>query len=93
MGRADYYKDGSNNVICDSCGKKYKAGSLAKQWDGIWACKKCFDFRQPQDFVRGVMDDTAPVLSRPEAPDTFTSGAQNLPEPTDEIPAGTFNQG
>jgi len=82
MGRADYYLDGSNNVICDMCGKKYKAHQLAKQWDGIWTCKRCWEPRQPQDFVRGVLDDSRPVLSRPEAPDEFTSGAQSL-EPWD----------
>lgn len=82
MGRADFYSDGTNNTICDTCGRKFKAYSLKKQWDGIWACKRCFDYRHPQEFLRGVPDNQAPELSRPEATDTFTEGAQNLPEPS-----------
>jgi hypothetical protein len=81
MGQADFYKDGSNNVICDQCGKKYKAGKLRKQWDGIWSCKKCWDYRNPQDFVRAVEDDQRPSLSRPEGPDVFTAEAQALVVP------------
>lgn len=81
MGRADFYADGASNVICDQCGRKFKSYSLRQQWDGIWACKRCFDYRHPQEFLRGVPDDQAPDLSRPEAPDQFTEVAQNLPEP------------
>jgi hypothetical protein len=83
MGRADYYSDGNNNVICDQCGKKFKTPKLKKQWDGIYTCNRCWDYRHPQEFLRGVVDKTAPTLSRPEAPDTFTEGAQNLPMPPD----------
>lgn len=81
MGRADYYLSGSNNTICDQCGKKFKAGKLKKQWDGIYTCNRCWDYRHPQEFLRGVVDKQAPDLSRPEAPDVFTEGAQNLPMP------------
>jgi hypothetical protein len=83
MGQADFLKLGTNNVICDQCGRKFKSDKLNKQWDGLWTCKRCFDYRNPQDFVQGVTDDTAPVLSRPEGPDTFTEGAENLPLPPD----------
>jgi len=81
MGRADYLKLGSNNVICDQCGKKFKAEHVKKQWDGIFACKKCFDFRHPQEFVRGVKDDQTVKINRPEATDVFTPEAQALPTP------------
>jgi PKD repeat protein len=86
MGRSDYYLDGSNNVICDQCGKKFKAHQLRKQWDGIWACNRCWDYRNPQEYVRGVPDNMAPDLSRPEAPDEFTAGAQALPMPDEPTP-------
>lgn len=84
MGRADYYKDGSNNVQCDQCGFKYKAEELKQQWNGIWTCHKCWDYRNPQDYVSGVPDGQAPALSRPEGPDQFTASAQALPLPPEE---------
>lgn len=85
MGHADYFLSGSNNVICDQCGKKYKAKSLKKQWDGIYTCSRCWDYRNPQEYVRGVPDSMAPTLSRPEAPNEFTEGAQNLLLPDSPI--------
>lgn len=85
MGRADYYLDGSNNVICDQCGRKFKVKDVKKQWDGLWTCKRCWDYRNPQEYLRGIPDNQAPLLSRPEAPDTFTEGAQNLPEPPNTV--------
>jgi hypothetical protein len=81
MGHADYYKPGDNNAICDRCGFKYKASELRKTWDGLMVCDKDFEVRHPQDFVRGVKDDQHVAVSRPEAPDTFTSGATALPIP------------
>lgn len=82
MARYDYYKAGSNNVICDQCGKKFKAENLKLQWDGLWTCRRCFDIRNPQDYVRGVTDDTSPILSRPMTELEFTQEAQDLPLPT-----------
>jgi len=81
MSGRDYYKSGENNVICDQCGFKYKANELRKQWDGLWVCKKCFDKRNPQDFVRGVKDDTSPNLSRPRGSLVFTDEATALDVP------------
>jgi hypothetical protein len=73
MGHADYYKSGDNNCICDRCGFKYKASELKKTWDGLQTCWKCWEYRHPQDFVRGVEDNQKPLLSRPEAPDSFNN--------------------
>jgi hypothetical protein len=87
MGKADFYKDGVNNVICDQCGKKYKSDALFEQWDGIWTCRKCWDYRNPQEYLKGVVDNTAPQLSRPQAPNTFTEGAEALPLPPPTPPA------
>lgn len=81
MGKADYYADGQNNVICDQCGQKYKSSQLREQWNGLYTCRRCWDYRHPQEYLRGIPDNQAPALSRPESPDQFTEGAQNLPEP------------
>lgn len=88
MGRADYYKDGTNNAICDYCGKKFKANKLLKTWDGLWVCRNDFEVRHPQDYVRGVRDDTRPELSRPEAQNVFVEEAQDLPIPPAPPPLG-----
>jgi len=84
MGRADYWKAGDFNAICDNCGQKYKGSQLKLQWNGFRTCSTCFDIRQPQDFVRGMVDDQTPPFTRPDATPTFVEGAQEL-EP---VPSG-----
>ena len=65
------YQRGQWLVICDSCGRQYKATQLRKRWDGLMVCDDDWEPRQPQDFVRGVADFQAPPYTRPEASDTF----------------------
>jgi hypothetical protein len=45
--------------------------NLVKQWDGEMVDRRFVDKRNPQDFVRGVKDNSALPYARPEAPDTF----------------------
>lgn len=61
-------------AICDVCGRKFKALTLTKRWDGLMVCKADFEIRQPQDFVRGVADVQAPPWARPEAQNTYVAG-------------------
>jgi hypothetical protein len=75
MGHADYYKHGDFNAICDRCGMKYKGSELKATWDGLMVCDKDWEPRQPQDFVRGVMDSQNTPYSRTEATDTFVDMA------------------
>lgn len=58
-------------AICDASGFKVPISRLVRQWDGAMVCREFVDKRNPQDFVTGVRDNSAPRLSRPEAPDTF----------------------
>ena len=76
MGQSDYLLQGSNNVICDRCGFKYKRKDLRKEWTGLWVCdgghtNGCFESRHPQDFVRGRRDQQNPPWVRPEPTDDF----------------------
>ena len=71
MGKADYYKHGDYNAICDVCGFKYMASQLRKRWDNLMVCEGDFEPRQPQDFVRGVADNMSVPWSRPENADIF----------------------
>lgn len=58
-------------ALCDASGFKYPISQLVRQWDGAMVHRSFLDKRNPQDFVTGVRDNSAPRLSRPEAPDVF----------------------
>jgi len=73
MGHADFYRHGDPNAICDRCGFKYKQSDLRKTWDGLWVCKKDWERRHPQDFIRAVEDYSKPPFIRSEADDVFLS--------------------
>lgn len=65
------YVIGDWNAICDDCGWEYKASQLKSRWDGLRVCYRCWEPRQPQDFVRGVADIQAPAWTKPSPSDTF----------------------
>jgi len=73
MGHADYYRSGTYNGICDRCGSKFKFSDLKLEWDGLYVCTAngCWEARQPQDYVKGVRDDMAVPVSRPQSPNVF----------------------
>jgi hypothetical protein len=70
---ATYYRLGSWNTICDTCGQQRKAEELKLKWDGTRACNKCFEPRQFQDFVRGVKENNGVPWSRNRPPLTFVN--------------------
>jgi hypothetical protein len=65
------YKAGDNYVICDYSGFKIRASDARITWDGLLVHKKFWEPRQPQDFVRGVRDDSRPSKVRSEGEDVF----------------------
>ena len=65
------YDRGNWKAVCESCGRIVKASQLQKRWDGYMVDERCFETRQPQDFVRGVADYQAPPFTRPEQSDQF----------------------
>jgi hypothetical protein len=73
MGHADYLRNGDYNAICDRCGCKFKFSQLKLEWDGLYVCTAngCWEPRQPQDYVKGVRDDMAVPVSRPDQPAVF----------------------
>ena len=73
MGHADYLRNGDYNAICDRCGSKFKFSDLKLEWDGLYVCTAngCWEPRQPQDYVKGVQDDMAVPVSRPDQPNVF----------------------
>lgn len=73
MGRADYLELGDWNAVCSMCGFKRKAGTLTKNWQGMWRCPIHNEPRQSQDFVRAVPDVQTPPWTQPPGADTFAS--------------------
>jgi hypothetical protein len=67
------YSNGDWKSCCDRCGRLYKASSLRKEWNGLMTCDSCWEHRQPQDFVRGVIDNMTTPWNRREQSDTFIS--------------------
>ncbi len=63
---------GDWNAICDSCGRKYKASTMLKRWDGLFVCKEDYELRHPQDFLRVFGDKQTVPIARPDpVQDTF----------------------
>ena len=71
-GPRSYLKLGDWNAVCYFCGAKRKASELVRYWQGFYVCKECWEPRQPQDFVRGTMDEQTPPWTQPLPTVTFT---------------------
>jgi hypothetical protein len=71
MSYKSIWDNGSWNVICDECGRKFKNSELQMRWDGLMVCSRDWEPRQPQDFVHGVADKQVPPFTRPEQSDSF----------------------
>ena len=66
MGKADFYQSGDWNATCSMCGGKFKASQLVRHWQGLYRCSKCWEPRQPQDFVRATSDVQTVPWSQPQ---------------------------
>lgn len=69
--KPDRYKAGNNYIICDYSGFKIRASDARRTWDGLLVHKRFWEPRQPQDLVRGVIDDSRPSKVRSESDDVF----------------------
>lgn len=64
-GRADQLVLGDWNAVCYQCGRKRKASTLVRHWQGYYVCSEHWEPRQPQDFVRSVPDVQTPPWTQP----------------------------
>ena len=63
---------GNYNAICDSCGRKFKASTMKKRWDGLFVCPEDFEPRHPQLSLRVRGDKQTVPIPRPDPEqDTF----------------------
>jgi len=67
----NWLKLGDYNAICDSCGRKFKASTMMKRWDGVFVCKEDWEIKHPQLSLRVQGDKQWVPIPRPEAIDTF----------------------
>jgi hypothetical protein len=82
-GRADYYEFGGYNAVCYECGRKRKASTLKKTWQGYFVCPEHWEPRQPQDFVRVIPDIITPPWAQPMPQDHFRFGDVLITEQSD----------
>lgn len=66
-GRADYLELGDYNAVCSMCGRKRKASTMVRNWQGLYRCPEHNEARHPQDFVRAVKDVQTVPWSQPPA--------------------------
>lgn len=62
---------GDYNALCDSCGRKFKASTMRKRWDGLMVCSEDYEQRHPSDFLRVQKEKIAVPWSRPYGTDSF----------------------
>ena len=96
-GRADHLDLGDWNAICSMCGRKRKASTMVKNWQGQYRCPEHNEPRHPQDFVKAVPDIQTPPWVQPPvdlyAMPTITATAAaptvSVPIPSNPDLAGT----
>ena len=74
MSKGWSYKSGDWNIICDSCGKKFKASHSKHRWDGFIVCNSCYEERHPQDYIKAKTDKISVPFTRPQQTNVFVSG-------------------
>lgn len=85
----DYFAEGEWNFICDVCNRKTKSGNARHRWDGAITCGRasCFEYRHPQDFVRGKDDPQAVPWSRPGGDDQFVEDISGVSTTVVTVPS------
>jgi hypothetical protein len=71
--RQHKYIPGDHLMICDECGLTYRKSEMSQRWDKAWVCKKDFDPRHPQEYVRGRDEDISVPVARPETETYITT--------------------
>lgn len=68
---SNYYKPGTWNVLCFVCGKQYKSDEILKRWDGVLVCRKDWEPRHPQEFIRTPKESSGVPYVSNESADQF----------------------
>lgn len=65
------WKPGRWSAICDRCGLRFHSSKIRSEWDNLKVCAKCWEVRNPQDFVKVAAERIVPLWTRPEPADNF----------------------
>lgn len=71
MGRDRHYVHGDFYRVDDRTGFPERARNTRKEWTGLIMHKDRWEYRHPQDFVKGVFDDQTVPEPRPLTEDPF----------------------
>ena len=72
MALRNTWRAGDWLYVCQRCGFTFYASEIELEWTGLRVCRRCWEPRHPQDFVRGVRDaQTVPFANNPD--DVFLS--------------------
>lgn len=66
-----HYVPGDFYRVCDISGFKIRNGRTRKEWNNLIVWDRVWEARQPQDFVKGVIDDQTVPEPRPRQPNVF----------------------
>lgn len=61
------FQPGNHWLICDSCGLKFRRSEMRMRWDNMMVCRKDWEPRHPQEFVRGKRERIAVDIARPDS--------------------------
>lgn len=72
--------DDDYNVECDRCGYWLAASLCQKEWTGWFVCKKCWEPRHPQEFLKLKPEQIAVPVARPDTgvPTEALAGGDDL---------------
>ncbi len=76
-------------VECQSCGFEFRAYDIQKRWDGLYVCKKDFEYRHPQELIKVPNDQIAADQPINIPGETFTDVTFSSALPP--LPDGTFD--
>ncbi len=83
MTEKNYFVLGDYNAACYECGRKFKASTLIKNWQGYYVCKDHWEPRHPQDFVGTPRKPDVPEWTQPQQDLFVTTG---FPPSTPYVP-------
>jgi len=79
MGTERFYKLGSFYRICDRTGFAFRAERTSKEWNNLIVADRVWEARQPQDFVKGVIDNQTVPNPRPRQSNPY-AGSSTSPQ-------------
>lgn len=71
------FQPGNYWVMCDRCGFDFRVRETRKTCDNLLVCKKCWEPRHPQEYVKGKFDKVAVPIARPETTETLYTTTLN----------------